>query len=285
MDLTPLSVEPPGLPITIELLLLSAAGYFVVRRWPRALPLIVAIAVGLSLELVHRELPLAPTLRDATWRWYILEEFALCTAAIASGLGLPLLAWRATRRSTNAAIAPTSTPTSFDRQPVLDGEHVALRPLRPEDYDALYAVAVDPLIWEQHPASDRHEPSVFRKFFNDALASGGAFLVLDRADGRVIGSSRYFGYDAERSEVEIGWTFLARTHWGGRYNGEMKELMLRHAFQYVDRVVFLVGPHNVRSQRAVERIGATRAGTRTDPTGRESVVYEMTAATFAARQR
>lgn len=172
----------------------------------------------------------------------------------------------------------------FDLQPVLSGALVELRPLRPNDYASLYAVAADPLIWAQHPASDRHQPPVFKKFFEDALASGGAFLVLDRADGRVIGSSRYACYDEKLSEVEIGWTFLARTHWGGRYNGEMKQLMLRHAFQYVERVVFLIGPHNIRSQRAVQRIGATRAGTRVDATGRESIVYDVTAAAFAARE-
>jgi RimJ/RimL family protein N-acetyltransferase len=170
----------------------------------------------------------------------------------------------------------------FELQPVLSGELVALRPLLAEDYTPLYAVAADPLIWVQHPASDRHEEPVFREFFHDALASGGALVALDCADGRIIGSSRYHAYDAARSEVEIGWTFLARSHWGGRYNGEMKRLMLTHAFRFVDRVVFLVGPHNVRSQRAVERIGGVRAGTRADGSGRESLVYEITAAAFAA---
>ena len=166
----------------------------------------------------------------------------------------------------------------FDLQPTLRGALVELRPLRAEDFDALFAVARDPLIWEQHPANDRHEEEVFRAFFRDAMESGGAFVVHDAADGRVIGSTRYHGYDEARSEVEIGWTFLARSHWGGRHNGEMKRLMLEHAFRFVDRVVFLVGPNNVRSQRAVERIGGVRAGTRRDAaTGRESVVYEITA--------
>ena len=171
---------------------------------------------------------------------------------------------------------------SFDLQPVLSGELVALRPLRAEDYAPLYAVAADPLIWVQHPASNRHEEPVFREFFQAALASGGALVALNRADGRILGSSRYHAYDAAPSEVEIGWTFLARSHWGGQYNGEMKRLMLRHAFRYVDRVVFLVGPHNVRSQRAVERIGGIHAGMRRDGGGRESIVYAITAAAFAA---
>ena len=93
-----------------------------------------------------------------------------------------------------------------------------LRPLRPDDFDALYAVAADPLIWEKHPKSDRYEGAVFREFFRDAQASDGALVACDAGDGRMIGSSRYLGYSAERSELEMGWTFLARSHWGGRYN-------------------------------------------------------------------
>src|SRR5262245_8755224 len=146
----------------------------------------------------------------------------------------------------------------FDYQPVLKGELVELRPLTAEDYDDLYAVAADPLIWEQHPVKERSERQGFQLFFREALASGGALIVIDNRTQRVIGSSRFHGFDYEKSEVEIGWTFLARSHWGGRYNGEMKRLMLQHAFQFVRSVVFLIGPHNVRSQRAVEKIGAVR---------------------------
>src|SRR3954463_15848532 len=102
----------------------------------------------------------------------------------------------------------------FDLQPTLKGDLLELRPLRADDFPALYAVAADPLIWEQHPCNDRHQEDVFRQFFCGAMDSGGAFLAVDRADGRVIGSSRYHGYDEAKSEVEIGWTFLARSHWG-----------------------------------------------------------------------
>ncbi len=170
----------------------------------------------------------------------------------------------------------------FDSQPVLNGDLVALRPLRAEDFDALYAVASDPLLWEQHPDRTRHRPDGFRRFFDEALASGGALIAFDAKSGRVIGSSRFHAYDAERDEVEIGWTFLARACWGGRYNGEMKRLMLEHAFRFVRRVVFLVAPTNLRSQRAVEKIGGVRAGTRPDASGRESVVFEIRAARFRA---
>jgi RimJ/RimL family protein N-acetyltransferase len=164
----------------------------------------------------------------------------------------------------------------------LRGKLVNLRPLRSDDFDALFAVASDPLIWEQHPARDRYRPEVFRAFFDEAMASGGALIATRAADGQVIGGSRYHGYDAERSEIEIGWTFLARAYWGGKYNGEMKELMLRHAFTFVDRVIFLIGPENFRSQRAVEKIGAMPAGSRIDGYGRERLAFAITAVKFNA---
>ena len=170
---------------------------------------------------------------------------------------------------------------SFDLQPTLKGNLLELRPLRPEDFQDLFAVASDPLIWEQHPSKDRYKEDVFQVFFREALESGGALLALDCKDGRVIGSSRFHGYDQDKSEIEIGWTFLARSHWGGIFNREMKQLMLRHAFRFVDRVIFLVGPQNLRSQRAVEKIGGVRVGSRPDASGRDSFVYQITALSFA----
>jgi RimJ/RimL family protein N-acetyltransferase len=168
----------------------------------------------------------------------------------------------------------------FDLQPVLAGDLLELRPLRAEDFAALAAVASDPAIWEQHPVPDRYQEDVFRVFFDEQLASGGALVVLDAETDEVIGMSRFHGYDAGRSEVEIGWTFLARSRWGGVYNGELKRLMLSHAFRFVQHVVFLVDPANRRSQRAVEKIGAVRTGSRPDGAGRESIAYQIDAATF-----
>jgi N-acetyltransferase len=165
----------------------------------------------------------------------------------------------------------------FDLQPVLKGDLLQLRPLRPEDWDDLYAVASDPLIWEQHPISDRYKEEVFEGFFREALESGGALIAIDSNDDRVIGSSRFHGYDEENSEIEIGWTFLARSCWGGIYNREMKELMLRHAFRFVKSVIFVVGPQNMRSQRAMQKIGGELAGSRSDASGRESLIYRIMA--------
>jgi len=168
---------------------------------------------------------------------------------------------------------------SFDLQPILKGQFLELRPLRPGDFHDLYAVASDPLIWEQHPANDRYQEYVFKGFFREALESGGALIAIDAKDGRVIGSSRFHGYNQEQSEIEIGWTFLARSHWGGIYNREMKQLMLRHAFQFVNKVIFLVGPQNFRSQKAMEKIGGVHVGSRADAGGRENLLYQITAST------
>jgi RimJ/RimL family protein N-acetyltransferase len=153
-----------------------------------------------------------------------------------------------------------TTQTSFDLQPHLRGELIELRPLTPKDWDDLFDVASDPLIWEQHPESDRYKEEVFRIFFKEALESGGAFVVIDAKDQHIIGSTRFHGHDPEKSEIEIGWTFLARKYWGGRYNREMKQLMLAHAFKFVENVVFFVGENNIRSQKATEKIGAIKRG-------------------------
>lgn len=164
----------------------------------------------------------------------------------------------------------------FELLPTLQGELLRLRPLREDDFGALLAAASDPLIWEQHPQSDRWREPVFRKYFESGIASGGALLATDLATGAVIGSSRYHALDEAASEVEVGYSFLARPYWGGVYNGEMKRLMLRHAFRFVKTVVLRVGPTNFRSQRAVEKIGGVRVGMGIDAAGRECVVFHVT---------
>lgn len=165
---------------------------------------------------------------------------------------------------------------SFDPQPELSGDLLYLRPLREDDFDSLYKVGSDKLIWEQHPAWNRYKKNVFKKFFRRAMASGGAFAVIDKETNEIIGSSRYTMFNPEESSVEIGWTFLARKYWGGKYNGEMKRLMMRHAFGYVNKVVLLVGIHNKRSQMAVKKIGGKQQpGTTINGLGVQSYKYEI----------
>lgn len=155
----------------------------------------------------------------------------------------------------------------FELQPTLSDGLVLLQPLQTADFERLYALASDPLIWEQHPEPDRYRRSVFEGYFAGAMASGGAFLVLDAATQQPIGSTRFYDFDAQMGYIYIGYTFLARAYWGGKYNRAVKKLLLTHAFQYVDTVRFSVGQHNIRSQTAMQRIGGTlvQAATNNDP--------------------
>ncbi len=174
----------------------------------------------------------------------------------------------------------------MDRQPVLEGERLLLRPLVPSDWDALYAVASDPQIWAGHPMHDRWQEPVFRAFFADALDKGGALAVIEKGTGEVVGSSRFQGYDpAGGGTVEIGWTFLARRLWGSGANAEMKRLMLEHALKFVDVVTFRVGEDNVISRKAMEHIGG-RLTDRIDMTDTPNgpvahVIYEISRQDFA----
>lgn len=145
----------------------------------------------------------------------------------------------------------------IDLQPTLEGPTLTLRPLRADDFEALYAAASDPLIWLQNPQPTRYQRDVFRKVFDSGIESGGAFVVIERATGNIIGTSRYYDWVPEKREIAIGYTFLARAYWGGATNGEMKRLMLEHIFQWADTVWFHIGVNNLRSRKALEKIGGT----------------------------
>jgi len=140
-------------------------------------------------------------------------------------------------------------------QPTLTGKTIVVRPLEQGDWDEVFSAASDPEIWAQHPATNRYQEAVFREYFKGAFESKSAFVFIDRTTNSIVGSSRYHGFDEAHSEIEIGWTFLARSHWGGTSNKEIKSLLLEHAFGFVDTVVFWVGQSNVRSRRAMEKIG------------------------------
>lgn len=146
----------------------------------------------------------------------------------------------------------------FELQPVLENELIRIEPLRESDFETLYETASDPLIWEQHPNKDRFKREVFLTFFKGAIESKGAFLIYDRKTGKVIGSSRYYGYNKEDSSVSVGYTFLAKDHWGTVYNRALKTLMLDHAFKFTEKVYFHIGSENIRSQKAIEKLGALK---------------------------
>jgi RimJ/RimL family protein N-acetyltransferase len=144
----------------------------------------------------------------------------------------------------------------FNFTPALVGDSVVLRPLLADDFESLYAVAADPLLWEQHPSPLRYQREVFTaQLWDGAIQSAGALVITDKTSGAVIGSSRYYDWDPQGLEVAIGYTFLARAYWGGATNGEIKRLMLAHAFRWAKVVWFHIGVNNKRSCMAMEKIG------------------------------
>ena len=152
---------------------------------------------------------------------------------------------------------------TFDLQPKhLQNERIKLIPLQETDFEALYAVASDPLVWEQHPNKLRYQRDVFKNYFEGAMRSKGAFLIRDTQTNEVVGSSRYYDYDQKENSTEtsvlIGYTFIGRKFWGNGYNTALKKMMLDYAFQYVDKVYFHIGAFNIRSQKAIEKIGAIK---------------------------
>jgi RimJ/RimL family protein N-acetyltransferase len=146
----------------------------------------------------------------------------------------------------------------FNLQPTLQDDLVQLRPLQEGDFEKLFAVASDPLLWEQHPIKDRYKREVFQIFFDGAVASKSAFLIYEKATGELMGSTRYYDYKPALSQIAIGFTFIARKYWGGKYNFAMKKLMMDYAFHHVDTILYHIGAGNIRSQKALLKLGGKK---------------------------
>ncbi len=149
---------------------------------------------------------------------------------------------------------------NINLQPVLENNRMLLCPLNEDDFEALYAVASDPKIWEQHPQTDRWKKEVFRIFFDEAMASNGAFKIVDKQNGNIAGSTRFYELDEADSSILIGYTFYATRYWGKGINLLVKALMLDYIFSFVSKVYFHVGNTNIRSQVAMARVGAEKVG-------------------------
>lgn len=169
---------------------------------------------------------------------------------------------------------------NFSVQPVLENEEFQLIPLQQGDFESLYEVASDPKVWEQHPNKNRYQREVFENFFTGAMESGGAFKIIEKATGDVLGSSRYYDFDEKDSHIFIGYTFYGTKSWGKGINPQVKKLMLDYIFQFVDKVHFHIGKENFRSQTALERLGGQKIAEEevayfAEPT-RTNFVYEIT---------
>lgn len=147
---------------------------------------------------------------------------------------------------------------NFSIQPILENDYVKLIPLQENDFEQLFSVASDPLVWEQHPNKDRYKRNVFERFFEGAIESGGAFKIIEKNTGEIAGSTRFYNYNAADNSIFIGYTFYARKFWGTKMNPQVKKLMLDYIFQFVDKVNFHVGKDNLRSQKAMEKLGAKK---------------------------
>mgnify|MGYP000914864470 CR=1 FL=1 len=170
---------------------------------------------------------------------------------------------------------------NFHSQPTLRGKLVTLRPLQYEDFESLFLVASDPLVWQMHPEKNRYQREVFEKFFVEAMSSSeGALAVIANSTEKIIGSTRYYKVDPETRSVAIGYTFLGRTYWGDTYNREMKHLMLNYAFQFFDEVHFHIDEFNLISRKAIEKLGAELVDKlEKDPTngqGKSTLIYQLT---------
>lgn len=177
--------------------------------------------------------------------------------------------------------------TEFNFQPILSGELIAMRPYSDDDFEGLYAVAADPLIWEVHPVPERAERKYFKANTDDALSDKGGLVAIERTTSRIVGFSRFSQVYVGPAEIEIGWSFLSRHLWGGQHNRDMKRIMLAHALTTFPRVIFRVGESNIRSCRAMEKIGGIRIPWDETITalGRDMrfIAYEVTREIFAAR--
>ena len=147
-------------------------------------------------------------------------------------------------------------------QPVLENDMVMIRPLTEDDFEVLYETASDPKIWEQHPNKNRWKREVFLNFFEGAIQSGGAFLIIDKQSNSVIGSTRYYDYDKKDDSILIGYTFYGASYWGVGYNPSVKSMMLDYIFQFVSKVYFHIGADNIRSQVSIQRLGAIKVDER-----------------------
>ena len=145
-------------------------------------------------------------------------------------------------------------------QPILENDDFKLFPLLESDFERLFTVASDPKVWEMHPNKERYKREVFQNFFKGAMESEGAFLIINKNSNEVLGSTRFYDYDENNKSIFIGYTFYGTKSWGKNINSSVKKIMLDYIFQFVEVVIFHVGKDNLRSVKAMEKLGAENLG-------------------------
>ncbi|BCM90092.1 virulence protein [Abditibacteriota bacterium] len=169
----------------------------------------------------------------------------------------------------------------------LENEWVRLEPLRLHHLDALWEVGQDPCVWEhfwlQFRVKDDMESFIHFYLKREEQQEGLAFAVWDKTHALFVGATTFLDFQPTRRAVEIGSTWLGHASWGSLINPAMKFLMLQHAFESLGlmRVQLKTDIRNLRSQRAMEKLGATREGTlrknmqRPDGSWRDSVYFSI----------
>jgi N-acetyltransferase len=146
----------------------------------------------------------------------------------------------------------------------LRGDLVRLEPLAQEHAQGLYNRGRTADDWRYMPRSSFIDMADVRQWIEEALASSNQlpFVIVETGKGKAVGSTRYLNIRQEHRSLEIGWTWLGQEWQRTGINTEAKLLLLAHAFERLGclRVEFKTDARNLRSQRALERIGATREG-------------------------
>ena len=148
----------------------------------------------------------------------------------------------------------------FYLQPTLENDNISLLPLQEGDFEALYAVASDPKIWEQHPNKNRWQRDVFQNYFQGAIESKGALKIIDKTTGEIAGATRIYADKDFADAAFIGYTFFATKYWGKGINPQVKQMMIHYLLEHVSQVLFQIGANNIRSQIAIARVGAIKIG-------------------------
>jgi len=156
----------------------------------------------------------------------------------------------------------------------LENDLILLKPLEAKDFEALFAIASDKEIWTQHPNFNRYQRDEFAVYFRSLLHSNQPYLIIDKTKDMIVGATCYYEYCSTEKSIAIGYTFISKEYWGRNYNRQVKHLMILHAFEYIEKVIFHVRKGNIRSQKALEKIEARFVKEYPDPNSEGGIRLE-----------
>ena len=176
----------------------------------------------------------------------------------------------------------------IDGDIIPDGPTVQLQPLKEDHFEELVNLGNDKAIWQHIPVAMNTQFDRLQALISGMVEKGKGtqfpFAILHKASGRLIGSTRFMDMHQQHLKLEIGWTWLHPDHWGTRANPECKLLLLSHCFEVLKtrRVHLKTDEHNIRSRKAIAKIGASFEGIlrydmiRANGTKRNSAYFSIT---------